>query len=87
MLHSLLIHHHSFIHKFEPNSASPKIAILTLISESLLSSHVSSRHIRFHCMECLLKDMPHVELVEATSLVLGEVLICQKDANKKSRDG
>jgi hypothetical protein len=86
VLHTLLSTQKKFVHKFEPGAA-PRLAILQLISESLLLSHVSSRHLRFRCIECLLEDASEEDLSEAARLVLGEVLICQKDANKKSRDG
>lgn len=86
VLHTLLTSQKKYVEKFEPGAA-PRLAILRLISESLLLSHVSSRHLRFRCMECLLEDASEEDLSEAASLVLGEVLICQKDANKKSRDG
>eukprot|EP01035_Chromulina_nebulosa_P023847 gene23847-30941_t len=86
VLHTLLTSQKQYVNKFEPGAA-PRLAILRLISESLLLSHVSSRHLRFRCMECLLEDASAEDLTEAASLVLGEVLICQKDANKKSRDG
>ena len=87
VLQALLTAHKGSVAKFEPASPSPRLAVLGLISESLLSSHVSSRHLRFRCMESLLDGIAGDELSEAASLVLGEALICLKDANKKSRDG
>ena len=41
---------------------------------------------RLRCMETILVHMTDEELSQATGSVLGEVLICQKDANKKTRD-
>lgn len=77
----------SFGSILEPESAVPYLTLLTLISESLLTSHVSSRHLRFKCIEMILSQLPKEQVSEAISTVLGEVLICLKDANKKSRDG
>eukprot|EP01041_Mallomonas_annulata_P002047 gene2047-3978_t len=68
------------------NENEARIQMFSVISESLLLSHVSARHMRLRCMETLMEDMSEEELNQVCTSVLGEVLICQKDANKKSRD-
>lgn len=63
-----------------------RLQILSLVSDSLLTCHVSARHMRLRCMEALMNGMSQEDLSSAVDAVLGEILICQKDANKKTRD-
>jgi len=61
--------------------------ILNLISDSLLTCNVSARHMRLRCILSLVKSLVEpTDLLKAAGTIIGEVLICQKDANKKSRD-
>lgn len=60
--------------------------ILDLISTSLLTCNVSARHMRLNCISQLFSALSDGDLIIATDKILGEILICQKDANKKSRD-
>lgn len=84
VLHALLINHSELIY----SKMEPRINILHAISESLLSCHVSARASRFRCLEIMLADLEDVaELKQVCDMILGEILICQKDSNKKSRDG
>jgi ribosomal RNA-processing protein 12 len=81
VLDTLLKIHSDVLHTTEPRSN-----ILAAISESLLSCHVSARSMRLRCIETLMGAMPNEEISAASSVILGEILICQKDANKKSRE-
>lgn len=81
VLDSLLQHCGEHLHQSESRSD-----ILGVVSDSILTCHVSARNMRLRCMEALLKDMSEEELGVASASILGEVLICQKDSNKKSRD-
>lgn len=80
VLHSLLEYHSEVLSTIES-----RISILAAISNSILNCHVSARHMRLTTMEALLKNMTDEEVAAAVPSILGEVLICQKDANKKSR--
>ena len=82
LLLALLTHHRAIIVTFED-----PIDILKDISAALLTCHVSSRTLRFRCIESLLSDMT-ADVMEGTlGHVFEEVLVCLKDVNKKSRDG
>lgn len=81
VLQALLSSHVETLHKTES-----RLEILNIISNSLLICHVGARHIRLRCVETLISHMSTEELNSACSCVLGEVLICLKDANKKCRD-
>eukprot|EP00607_Mallomonas_marina_P010768 CAMPEP_0182422768 /NCGR_PEP_ID=MMETSP1167-20130531/8548_1 /TAXON_ID=2988 /ORGANISM="Mallomonas Sp, Strain CCMP3275" /LENGTH=135 /DNA_ID=CAMNT_0024601105 /DNA_START=22 /DNA_END=426 /DNA_ORIENTATION=- len=81
VLEAMLQQHSEILHESET-----RLSILSVMSDSLLLSHVSARHMRLRCIEVLLKEMNEDEVNQACSTVLGEVLICQKDANKKTRD-
>lgn len=82
LLFSLLNTHRDIIFKLEDG-----MNIFRAISEALLTCHVSSRTVRFRCLESLLKGLTMIQLKEALNLISHEVLICLKDSNKKSRDG
>jgi ribosomal RNA-processing protein 12 len=91
VLHGLLLSHADCLFKLEP-----KLQILEQISESLLTCHVSARHIRLTCVGSLIEAIVKEEqmapsgtdqLSQACASVFCETLICLKDANKKSRDG
>lgn len=60
--------------------------ILLFIKESLLTCHVSSRSIRLKCIEYLIDKIPEEEKGTMIKDLFGEILICLKDANKKTRD-
>lgn len=96
ILESLLRTHATQVFAYE----SP-MQILSVISDSLLTCHVSSRSIRLKCIEILFETLfnsstsksressPVVsdnEVSQAIDSVFGEVQICQKDSNKKTRD-
>jgi ribosomal RNA-processing protein 12 len=66
-------------------SAEPAMTILGIISESLLTCHVSARNMRLRCIDTLLKSLSDEEMSLAATNLLGEVLICQRDSNQKSR--
>jgi ribosomal RNA-processing protein 12 len=91
VLHGLLLSHSDCLFKLEP-----KHQILEQISDSLLTCHVSARHIRLFCVASLIEGIVAEErelpsgtdqLSQACASVFCETLICLKDANKKSRDG
>ena len=82
LLLSLLTHHRGIVVTFED-----PMDILKDISAALLTCHVSSRTLRFRCIESLLSDMTAEVMGGTLEHVLEEVLVCLKDVNKKSRDG
>lgn len=61
-------------------------SVLGLITDSLLTCHVSARNIRLRCLEVLIQHIPDEELLGISQAVMGEILLCLKDSNKKSRD-
>ena len=63
------------------------LQMLRAVSEALLTCHVSSRSMRLQCILSLMTSMTDEDLALALQVIHREVLICQKDANKKSRDG
>jgi hypothetical protein len=65
----------------------PPLQMLKAVSEALLTCHVSSRSMRLQCVCSLMTSMTEADLTEALGIISKEVLICQKDANKKTRDG
>ena len=81
VLDSLLKSHEALL-----TASETRLQILSLVAESLLTCQVSARSMRLRCMETLMAHMDEEELRQAAGAVLGEVLICQKDANKKTRD-
>jgi len=82
LLLSLLSEHRDVILAMEP-----PLAMLKAVSEALLTCHVSSRSMRLQCILSLMTTMSDEDLAQALQVIYREVLICQKDANKKSRDG
>ena len=68
------------------SSIEQPLSLLSVINESLLVSHVSARNMRLRCILALLTSLEGNELIETSKMILGEILICQKDANKKSRE-
>jgi ribosomal RNA-processing protein 12 len=82
VLDSLLKSHGALLTNMES-----RLQILSVVSESLLVCNVSARTMRLRCMETLMEGMTDADFNEAARSILGEVLICQKDANKKSREG
>ncbi|KAJ1434364.1 armadillo-type protein [Ochromonadaceae sp. CCMP2298] len=82
LLHALLSQHRETVCAFEA-----PLGMLQAVSEALLTCHVSCRTMRFRCMEALMSLMGDAELRLALPMAFKEVLVCQKDANKKSRDG
>ena len=81
LLLALLSEHRTVVLAMEP-----ALQMLRAVSEALLTCHVSSRPMRLQCIRSLMEGMSSEHLVEALSVVYKEVLICQKDANKKTRD-
>lgn len=81
VLEALLLRHASVLEKLES-----KIQILAVISDSLLFAHVSARHMRLRCLEALISGMTAEDLAGVSGSVLGEVLVCQKDSNRKTRE-
>jgi ribosomal RNA-processing protein 12 len=63
----------------------PSMSILGVISESLLTCHVSARNMRLRCIDTLFHSLSDEEISLAASNLLGEILICQRDSNQKSR--
>jgi ribosomal RNA-processing protein 12 len=79
----------------------PQAGILSVVSESLMSAHVSARSMRLRCIEIILasicfagttaaseedKAAAYTALLGAADAVYGEALICHKDANQRTRD-
>jgi len=60
--------------------------LLTLLTQSLLTSHVSSRQMRLRCLCSLVATFETATQLEAIPNMLGEVILCTKDANAKARD-
>ena len=83
VLDALLKTHGDVIYR---DDVAPRMNILETISQSLLTCHVSARSMRLRCIETIFSTMDSSELEIATASIVAEVLICQKDANKKSRD-
>lgn len=82
IFHALIVNHPDTLFEEEP-----RLNLLSLLCDSLLTAHVSSRNMRLKCIHALLDQTNDgEELRQALDLILGEVLICQKDANKKTRD-
>lgn len=83
-------------------SMEPRESILAVVNESLMNAHVSARNMRLRSIEtivgsicCDLKtaapqseqcEAYYTQLVQAADATFGETLICQKDANQKTRD-
>jgi len=97
VLESLLKHHSEILFSTdistEDTTDEPTVGddliqmqILDLITNSLLTCNVSARHMRLNCIQQLFVALSDNDAVVASDKILGEVLICQKDANKKSRD-
>jgi hypothetical protein len=82
LLLALLSEHRAVVLAMEP-----PLQMLKAVSEALLTCHVSSRSMRLQCVCSLMTSMSDEDLTEALGVVYKEVLICQKDANKKTRDG
>jgi ribosomal RNA-processing protein 12 len=82
LLLALLLEHRETVVALEP-----PLQMLRVVSEALLTCHVSSRSMRLSCMRSLMDGMTDQELSESLVVIFREVLICQKDSNKKSRDG
>lgn len=67
--------------------------ILGMLSESFLLSHVSARSMRLECMELVIRAIDNGQqageasatFTEVCHMILGEVLISQKDSNSKCR--
>jgi len=63
--------------------------IVKLLTESLMSCHVSARNMRLKCLLSLVSSKHRSEDAEKTELpesLLGEVLLCLKDGNGKARE-
>lgn len=83
VLDSLLKHHYQTVHAFEP-----RMAILSLLSQYLLTCSVNARHMRLRCMGTLISTFEEqAELQNAAGVILSEILLCLKDSNKKCRLG
>ena len=68
-------------------SVESRLDLLGVLRDSLLTCHVSSRHTRLRCMSSLLESIASPEEMEtAASLLIGEILVCQKDNNAKTRE-
>lgn len=82
LLHAIISHHITVLLQHEQ-----PLELLRLVCDSLLTAHVSTRNMRLKCISSLLEHMDASQLEQAVEMVLSEVLVCQKDANKKCRDG
>ena len=80
---ALLRHHGAVVQAYEP-----RLHILALLSQYLLTCSLNARHMRLRCMCTLLSTLEEqVDVDQACSRVLPEVLLCMKDCNKKTRTG
>ena len=77
-------------------------SILAVVNESLMNAHVSARNMRLRCIVTIVRSIctnvasanpgtpeheeAYMRLIEAADATFGEVLICQKDANQKTRE-
>lgn len=65
--------------------------VLSMLGESFLLCHVSARSMRLECMELVIRAIDNDQQTDQTSftdvchMILGEVLISQKDSNGKCR--
>eukprot|EP00981_Chlorochromonas_danica_P003542 scaffold659_cov192-Ochromonas_danica.AAC.55 len=83
LLHAMITHHVKILFQYEA-----PLDLLQLISNSLLNAHISSRNMRLKCISALLEHLQDMEQLQiALKMTLREALICQKDANKKCREG
>ena len=83
-------------------SMEPRDAVLDVVNKSLMNAHVSARNMRLRSIETIIRgicsdleavgslseeyDSCYAHLVQAADAVFGESLICQKDANQKTRE-
>jgi len=65
----------------------PLDKIVEIVSNSLLTCHVSARNMRLRCIHALFTSLDDAQFNGAAPAIFGEVLLCIKDANKKCRDG
>jgi len=79
----LVCEHHP---SFALDSEERLTELLSLLTGSLLTCHVSSRQMRLRCLDRLVScfDPPTAEA--AVPSLVGEVILCTKDANAKCRD-
>ena len=61
-------------------------SVLESLVNSILVCHISSRNLRLRCISNLIKKIEDENMHTACQLVLGEVLLCLKEANKKCRE-
>jgi ribosomal RNA-processing protein 12 len=83
ILHLVCDHHPAFVK--EPGRLSELLGLLTA---SLLTCHVSSRQMRLRCLERLVMTFDASEPAHMAAIpgLLGEVVLCTKDANAKARE-
>ena len=82
VLESLIVSHCDLLFQCESS-----MSLLAAISDSILTCNVSARHMRLRCILSLISALNDThELTTAAQSIIREVLICQKDSNKKSRD-
>jgi hypothetical protein len=95
LLHSLITHHSVILfQQFANNDASAGVlSLLQFLQESLLTAQVSARNIRLKCIECLVEKIcssssgnDEAALKSCFALITSELLVCLKDANKKTRE-
>ena len=62
--------------------------LLGLLAASLVTCHTSSRQMRLRCLAAISSNLPpaHAERTRVVGSVIGEVTVCLKDANRKTRD-
>lgn len=97
LLHAIIAHHAAVL--FQQlglaDEAEAALSLLRFLNESLLAAQVSARNIRLRCIETLLRKVAAAPgpaaarwetLRTAFRTMAGELLVCLRDANKKTRD-
>lgn len=69
-------------------SAETREDLVPLLTESLLTCHVSARHMRLRVLGSIVKTLDGTDQAqwEMLASLVGEVLLCLKDTNGKARD-
>lgn len=79
---ALLKHHAAVVETYEP-----RMQVLAVLAQYLLTCGVNARHMRLRCIATLVSTLESGDdVLKACSAVLCEILLCQRDGNKKCRD-
>jgi len=61
---------------------------IDLLTESIMTCHVSARYMRLKCLACMMEqfDCNNAKQMEVIPKIMGEILLCLKDSNGKTRE-